>query len=839
MPIISVSDTFAREYAAEVSKDYFGTVVKSGANAKGVYKEHSTRNGMLLEDINNTTLAYDALDIGAIRYPGGTESRYFRIGNAEDIAGLHRAIDYCARNDLSLNFTLHDTRYIKNIASQDVFLTAGERAELANFIQSDLIGYANSQGVEVSSIHLGNEFQGRAAVYGEPAWVGYAKVSAVLVNELDRIFDADPALQAGRPDFVIQPNNWQSQTNHDAFVDILMENIGTDGGTAASKVDAIDVHGAGSGGSTTTNTLELTWEDYFGDGDAKPYEDNIARMAGYWRDDPRIGDIGFRNDAWAYADTPNLKDAALGMLQIHTASEYGFDAVTNYIGYAADASALVREARDQSSTDLNITAGGVLFDMMRDALVGTKAATLQNELAPEKEALLPVLTRVFEGEDRIVVYLVNRTGAAMDIDLVTNDLIAGSADFGGGVATTSITILGSDDPTNGLGNAVSRLVPMNPSQLDAGQTDFTLGAYEIAQVTLTAAADAVSLNSYTSAPAIKNLSLQGGRAADILMGGSGADSLSGGGGHDTLSGGLGADYLNGGEGKDAASYETAKEGICVNLASPKMNTNDAAGDLYANIEHVIGGRFDDTLAGDRFANALIGGTGNDKFHETAGGDSIFGGSGAHDTLILDQRATKLSLHSGLNNKGLKVSGIEDVVAGSGADSIAGNYLANSLMGKQGDDYLLGFGGNDILSGNGGNDRIYGGKGNDTLIGGEGRDTLFGGAGRNRFLIYAPNEGGDTIGDFKYDEQSGDTLSLRAKSFGGLAAGQLNKAHFAGRENDTIAQDADDRFIYKSTDQTLWFDMDGTGTLPPSLLAKLDGEENDKETTFSASLIWLF
>jgi Ca2+-binding RTX toxin-like protein len=245
------------------------------------------------------------------------------------------------------------------------------------------------------------------------------------------------------------------------------------------------------------------------------------------------------------------------------------------------------------------------------------------------------------------------------------------------------------------------------------------------------------------------------------------------------------------------------------------------------------------LSGDASTNVLFGGKGNDYFIETVGGDYFFGGAGLRDTLVLSNTNSILSLQTGTNNKNMKFSSIEDVIANSGADTITGNTAANEITGRAGNDVISGFGGNDILAGNQGRDSIFGGRGNDTIIGGQGSDTLLGGEGRNTFQYFTPAEGGDVIGDFKATPQSGDIIALRANSFGKLAKGQLDEAHLAVRQGDNFAQEADDRFIYRNSDSTLWFDLDGTGKLPATLLAKLEQDEKDEEATFTASLIWLF
>ena len=66
--------------------------------------------------------------------------------------------------------------------------------------------------------------------------------------------------------------------------------------------------------------------------------------------------------------------------------------------------------------------------------------------------------------------------------------------------------------------------------------------------------------------------------------------------------------------------------------------------------------------------------------------------------------------------------IENVIAGSGNDTVVGNAVANYISGADGNDRIWGGGGDDILEGGAGNDTLDGGTGADTLDGGPGSDT---------------------------------------------------------------------------------------------------------------------
>ena len=123
--------------------------------------------------------------------------------------------------------------------------------------------------------------------------------------------------------------------------------------------------------------------------------------------------------------------------------------------------------------------------------------------------------------------------------------------------------------------------------------------------------------------------LDGGIGNDTLKGGAGNDTLIGGAGDDNLFGGIGADTLEGGAGSDTASYLTE---VTASLADATVNTGEAAGDIYRNIENLAGSNFNDTLTGDEKANILNGNNGNDRLEGGAGNDTLIGGTG-NDTFV--------------------------------------------------------------------------------------------------------------------------------------------------------------------------------------------------------------
>ena len=194
---------------------------------------------------------------------------------------------------------------------------------------------------------------------------------------------------------------------------------------------------------------------------------------------------------------------------------------------------------------------------------------------------------------------------------------------------------------------------------------------------------------------------------------------------------------------------------------------DYTGNRFANLleggggnDHLDGGGGSDTLRGFRGADALIGGGGNDDLDGGRGRDSMAGGSGndlyrvslaegdsvveradgGHDTIVL------------LDGWGYYMpDNVEDVrveTETSPGANVIGNDLDNvmrqaamggPLGGARGDDLLIGAEGGDFLYGGDGNDEVRGGGGGDVVAGEAGRDRLLGGGGDDWLEGYAGND----------------------------------------------------------------------------------------------------
>jgi hypothetical protein len=226
------------------------------------------------------------------------------------------------------------------------------------------------------------------------------------------------------------------------------------------------------------------------------------------------------------------------------------------------------------------------------------------------------------------------------------------------------------------------------------------------------------------------------------------------------------------------------------------------GTLEGNV--TLGGGHDrfDNRGGIMAQGVVFGGDGQDTFLPGSGEEIIYGGSG-FDTLDFRSGGAV-----GVN-----------LTADTGSGRALGDFYhgIEAILGsKAGSDSLVGDSNDNNLRGLGGNDRLRGSGGKDVLEGGWGQDDLGGGAGDDIFVLAPPGQGSDTIADFA----AGDLFQLSAKGFGLAGAGSALDGILFRSRGDNLAQDADDRLVFRTTDRTLWFDADGKGGDAAVMLADL-------------------
>lgn len=280
--------------------------------------------------------------------------------------------------------------------------------------------------------------------------------------------------------------------------------------------------------------------------------------------------------------------------------------------------------------------------------------------------------------------------------------------------------------------------------------------------------DSITLGVYTQ------LGASGGN--DYIFAGDGDDIIGTGPGIDTLFGDAGGDQLYSG-------------------------ANDDVGYGGSGFDTIFGADGNDLLFGGGGWDTLYGGLGRDTMAGNGGSDIIQGGD-SNDRIFGNRGLDNLAGENGRDR--LFGGGQADVLfGGGGRDRLEGNNASDQLFGGNRDDKLFG--------GSGG-DRLTGGGGDDFLMGGAGQDTLRGSSGADSFVFANLGHLGDVIQDYTAQ----DEILFRGAIGGGLATGTLPASAFVSR-TDTLAQDADDRFIYNTATFELWFDADGTGSAAPVMV----------------------
>lgn len=339
--------------------------------------------------------------------------------------------------------------------------------------------------------------------------------------------------------------------------------------------------------------------------------------------------------------------------------------------------------------------------------------------------------------------------------------------------------------------------------------------------------------------------LEGRGGNDTLLGMADADTLLGGGGNDWIDGGTAIDQMEGGAGNDIFIADSASD-VIIEAAGGGIDTVYAmiaatlaaqvengivgltsGGSLTGNIlsnqlsggmgaDRLTGADGHDTLLGSSGNDSLDGGTGNDSLNGGTGADTLRGGQG-NDVFVIDHVGDSVIELAGggsdLVQSALNLTLAAEVergqILGTLGRSLIGNSLSNTLTGGAGHDNIKAMAGSDVLNG---------GAGKDTLAGGLGTDTLTGGFGADRFHFAAPSEGIDRITDFA----AGDKISIAVAGFGGgLAKGALAAQAFVVRA-DNVVQDANDRFIFRTSDHSLWYDKNGNAAGGLTAVAVLSG-----------------
>ncbi len=356
--------------------------------------------------------------------------------------------------------------------------------------------------------------------------------------------------------------------------------------------------------------------------------------------------------------------------------------------------------------------------------------------------------------------------------------------------------------TWGNGEIYSQIIDTRDAASDGGYTpdDFDVGTIGNDTFTATSSHDAYGWD-----------------GNDDITDGGGLNNLYGGDGNDIIrAAGVDAgESMYGGNGTDTIVVTGNGNGTVFDLQAGTI-VQGVSTQVAQGFEHATGSAADEEFNGNSSVNILTGNGGNDSFDGDGGSDTIYGGAG-DDFMQLDSGDASDRFYGGadtdtvsfgglgfnmeiitgatgtyaysVGGSGVDMQDIENVIGGSGNDSMLGDSGSNVLTGNFGNDTLDGNGGNDTIYGGAGNDRIishgageyYGDADNDLMFSGLGIEQMYGGTGTDTINHTAFN------GTYVFDMDTGLT------NYGGELFAEFENV-VMGAGNDTVTGNASNNSI---------------------------------------------
>ncbi|MBB2710841.1 UNVERIFIED_ORG: Ca2+-binding RTX toxin-like protein [Rhizobium etli] len=351
-----------------------------------------------------------------------------------------------------------------------------------------------------------------------------------------------------------------------------------------------------------------------------------------------------------------------------------------------------------------------------------------------------IIENADEGIDTVKAYLASFTLSA-NVENLTNVAWTAFTGTGNNLNNTItggalIDILsgGAGDDTLDGGAGADRLIGGT-----GNDTYIVDNAFDVVSENASEGIDTVrtTLASYVLGSNVDNLTYTG-MAAFTGTGNSLANTIKGGAGANTLDGKAGADILIGGVGDDTYIVDNVADVVTErpNEGADLTKTTLSSYALTNNVENLtFVGTGDFVGTGNRLANTINGGAGNDTLDGGAGNDRLVGGAG-NDIYVVDS-----------------ASDVINEAVSAGTDEIRTTLAAYSIAALVNVENLTYTGSANFTgTGNGLANAITGGVGNDTLDGGAGADSLIGGEGGDTYIVdnagdlvtEAADEGTDTV-----------------------------------------------------------------------------------------------
>ncbi len=241
--------------------------------------------------------------------------------------------------------------------------------------------------------------------------------------------------------------------------------------------------------------------------------------------------------------------------------------------------------------------------------------------------------------------------------------------------------------------------------------------------------------------------------ADVLLGTANGETIIALGGTDTVMGGAGADVIRGDEGDDFISAQDGDD-----MAFGGAGSDD-----------VLGGAGNDMLYGDAGSDRIFGDAGNDLINTGSGNDTAHGGDG-NDMFVAEASDGNDNYYGDAGSDTLDMAAITANLTVDLGTGFAGRGSASSS--QSGNDTLWNV------------ENVVTGSGNDTITASSAVNVIDGGAGNDTFrFLSAGDADGDTIAGF----QPGDKIDLGGIDANGGAGGNQSFTLVAGSTLSGAAQ----------------------------------------------------
>ncbi|WP_150281615.1 calcium-binding protein [Salipiger aestuarii] len=657
---------------------------------------------------------------------------------------------------------------------------------LADFIDTAR-AEARANGVEITSVEIGNEFWGS----GEMTAAEYGYLAGEVTNFMAATYPTiDVTVQITASTGIFSPlTDRLAYLEPDGAGDFILHWADDHNGRLPSGWRTATVPAQGNAITQTTAIADALVEAgavnsiagvvqhiYFDDGFAGIDTENefaLNVIKSIFENVTGLGDVEMTVSEWsprnARGEDSNSGNAN-GLHYAHTVVEAFFELSAAGVDHANFWPITFSSAKTYrtliDSDEAKLTFGGIAFQWLAQS-----AAGLRSVLDFSVEGRIDV--HGFGNADTLALFAGERSGR--DVANVSLDL---SEMFDATDWFALVSTLGSESGTHADSDA-DPLVTHFDGYVGSGE-NITLGldAWNMARVELqaiTAGGDAIqgaagndtmrgdagddTLRGSDGDDQIKGQAgadllyggqgndwLSGGWGDDTIYGGNGTDSLYGGGGADVMRGGAGGDVLYADAGRDFVQGEDGNDHIWLD-GEAVFARGDAAENVSSRAQVGTGQMIG--LGGKTLIEAVSrGGDGYDVLHLTDEADAFF----LHDAITGFNDNVALSRDSAGRASAERFIGIEQIETGGGADLVDFTSPDYSMAGKS---VRVDLGaGNDVFWGTDSDDVVIGGAGNDTIFGGTGTDRLTGGRGADAFE-FTETSRRVTVTDFNPDE--GDTL----------------------------------------------------------------------------------